>query len=94
MRWTILGLILSGCCGTTKPPPPLTVTTVRVGCIVDPAPQPEPLELAGPEQGCPAEFEFCASPDAALKIEDYLRKARRWMEQAELGCADPTEGTP
>ena len=63
------------------------VETIRRSCIDQPAPVTEPITLAGPEDGCPAEFEFCASPDAAGSIDRYLRATEKWMRQTVIACA-------
>jgi hypothetical protein len=64
----------------------LRLETTNRGCLDEPAPQSEPIELAGPDEGCPDQFTFCASDDAAKKIERFISRSKRWMKQAELSC--------
>ena len=80
----ILGLILlAGCCPKRQV---MRVDTVRVDCLATQGPRPEPIELAGPDEGCPEAFTFCAGPEASQRIESYIRNAQRWIEQAEIAC--------
>ena len=82
-------LSLSACCHDRKP---LEVVTITQSCLAEPPPRPEPLVLAGPDEGCPEVFTFCAGSEAAVRLESYIRKTQRWMKQTALACSD--EGVP
>ncbi len=85
IRVALIAVLLASCCPKRQI---VRVETIRRSCIDQPAPVPEPIKLAGnPKEGCPAEFEFCASPDAAGSIDRYLRATEKWMRQTVIACA-------
>ena len=90
MRWLVMAVVLAGLASCCPKREVLRVDKVRVGCLDTPAPRPEPITLAGPDEGCPDAFELCAGPEAARRIETYLRSAQRWIEQAEIACGKKT----
>ncbi len=84
IRVALIAVLLVSCCPKRQI---VRVETIRRSCIDQPAPTPEAIILAGPKEGCPAEFEFCASPDAAGSIDRYLRATEKWMRQTVIACA-------
>lgn len=60
-----------------KPTPaPHSCATEEIPALPDIVPE----DLAGPDEGCPEEFEVCLKPAPAAKIERYHDKLRRAAE--------------
>lgn len=88
-------------CGGPQGPEPIRVIHVDRSCLDDaklrppPAPPPD-LELSDPGF-LGILYEFCADRPNAAALLDLLKRARRWMLQAEAACRrkpDPEEGEP
>lgn len=66
-----------------------------VQCLHEQPPARAPVNIAGPEAGCPEKFVGCLGVDDALKLESNERHARRWESEAWSRCGPlPDAGTP
>ena len=89
IRIALIVVLLVGCCPKRQI---VKVETIKRSCIDQPAPTPDSIKLAGPDEGCPEEFELCASPDAAGSIDRYLRATEKWMRQTVIACGSREGG--
>lgn len=62
-----------GTCSHLGPPPTL--------------PRVAPADLAGPDEGCPGDFEVCLTVAGARAVDEYVRAADAWMAEAVIRCA-------
>lgn len=88
----LLALSVSACglwCPKPKPPKPITLEVERDACVQFPPPKPllDPADVAGPEEGCPEEWEFCMTMEASGRLARYMADLQRWADQAWMGCA-------
>lgn len=74
----LFGIVSAISCGGRKVPdqtdrPTRSCATEEIPDLPDIAPE----DLAGPEEGCPEEFEVCVRPAPLAKIELYHERLRR-----------------
>lgn len=67
-------------------PKPVAPAPRAPGCLAEPAPQEEPVAIAGPENGCPEQFVACLDLAAARALERNVTRARRWAREVEARC--------
>ena len=80
-----------GCSGNSRAATPPLVVPRLVKCLQSPPPVPPEIAIAGPEEGCPPEWEGCLNSQVAGKLGEYLSALQKWARDAYISCG-PEKG--
>jgi len=85
----LLTLLLFGtgsACSLARQLCPYPTPAPQPVCRLTPPPKPEPVTVAGPDEGCPSSFVGCLDVDGGLALERRLRASQRWEAEAWALC--------
>lgn len=71
-----------------------TAPPVTACSRLPPPPLEQPVDLAGPDAGCPPAFARCLDAPNAVKLAGNVERLREYAEQAWAACGTPPDAGP